>query len=176
MILLTVCSYPSDPYRRICIIIDLSKGKIKIFRLRRLSKSLRRNDAKVGQCKKKCSLVSRLFVPHKQKGSIVSLKLCLNLCSRRWLRPRRRRVNSFIPRGWWIPYTLAAFGRINLSSARLNISSEEEFWMSGSSWFQLKIEEEKYVDLKRCSGESIWWSMIWTKAVTTRLFNRINIS
>ena len=37
-----------------------------------------RNNAKVGQCKMKRSLDSILLVPHKQKGSIVSLKLCLN--------------------------------------------------------------------------------------------------
>ena len=42
-------------------------------------------------------------------------------------RPSRSRVNNFNPRGWWILYTDAGLGRINLSSARLKISMEEEF-------------------------------------------------
>ena len=42
-------------------------------------------------------------------------------------RPRRIRVNNFNPRGWWILYISAGLGRINLSSARLKISIEEEF-------------------------------------------------
>ena len=86
---------------------------------------------------------------HKEKRSIVSLKLCRNLCSRKLLRPRRSGVNNFNPRGWWILYINAGLGRINLSSARLNISMEEEFRMFGSSWFQLRVDEGNNVDLKR---------------------------
>ena len=33
-------------------------------------------------------------------------------------KPRRSRVNNFNPRGWWILYINAGFGRINVSSAR----------------------------------------------------------
>ena len=40
---------------------------------------LRRKEAKI--CKRKYSDISKLFVTHRQNGSIVSLKLCRNLCS-----------------------------------------------------------------------------------------------
>ena len=46
-------------------------------------------------------------------------------------------------------YTLAGFGRIKLSSARLKTSIEEEFCILGSSWFQLEEQEGENVDLKR---------------------------
>ena len=46
-------------------------------------------------------------------------------------RPRRSRVNNFNPRDWWILYINAGLGRINLSSARLKMSMEEELWMFG---------------------------------------------
>ena len=48
----------------------------------------------------KCSDFSKSFVPHRQKGSIVSLKLCRNLCS-----PRRSRVNNFNPHMWSLSST-----------------------------------------------------------------------
>ena len=37
--------------------------------------------------------------PQIQMGFIVTLKPCLNLCSLRWLKPRRNLVNSFIQYG-----------------------------------------------------------------------------
>ena len=45
--------------------------------------------------------------------------------------------------------TLAGLGRIKLSSARLKISIEEEFFILGSSWFQLEEQEGTNVYLKR---------------------------
>ena len=45
-------------------------------------------------------------------------------------------------------YTPAGLGRLMLS-ARLKISSEEEFCIFVSSWFQLKEQEGGNVDLKR---------------------------
>ena len=55
--------------------------------------------------------VSKLFVPHRQNGSIVSLKLCRTLCSRKCLRPKRRRVNNLKPFGWCALYISAGLWR-----------------------------------------------------------------
>ena len=159
----------SEPYKNICTIKNLSYGKSNMLLLWRLSKSLRRKEAKVGKCRMKCSDISKLFVPHMQNGSIVSLKLCQNLCSRKWLRPKCRRVNNFNPFGWWPLYISAGLGRIKLSSARIKISSEEAFLMLRQSLFKFKEQEGKYVDLKRTVRTS--WA-IWTKIITASFYSR----
>ena len=46
--------------------------------------------------------VSSRSWPQLHKGSIVSWKLCLNLCSLKWLRPSLSLVISLIPSGLWI--------------------------------------------------------------------------
>ena len=163
----------SEPYKNICTIKDLSYGKSNMLLLWRLSKSLRRKEAKVGQCRRKCSDVSKLFLPHRQNGSIVSLKLCRNLCSRKWLRPKRMRVNNFNPFGWWTLYISAGLGRIKLSSARLKISSEEEFFMLRPSLFQFKKQEGKKCWFETFSSDfrKHSWA-IWTKTITASFYSR----
>ena len=73
----------SEPYKNICTIKDLSYAKVICCYCEDCQRVLRRKESKVGQCRRKCSDVSKLFVPHRQNGSIVSLKLCRNLCSRK---------------------------------------------------------------------------------------------
>ena len=51
-----------------------------------------------GQWRKKWFMDS-MSPPQIQMGFIVSLKPCLNVCSLKWLKPRRNLVNSFIPYG-----------------------------------------------------------------------------
>ena len=53
--------------------------------------------------------------PHKQNGFRVSWKLCLNLCSRKWLRPRRSLVRYLIPLQLWQLETLFGDGLINFN-------------------------------------------------------------
>ena len=42
-------------------------------------------------------------------------------------RPRRSSVNNFNPRGWWILYTCAGLGQINLRSVRLKCEWRKNF-------------------------------------------------
>ena len=53
--------------------------------------------------------------PHEQKGFRVSWKLCLNLCSRKWLRPRRSLVMYFVFFQLWQLNTLFRDGLINFN-------------------------------------------------------------
>ena len=67
--------------------------------------------------------ISRL---QKHSGLIVSWKLCLNLCSLRWLKPTRSLVSSFIPYMSATPNTLFGIVLINLSKDFLNILYDSE--------------------------------------------------
>ena len=55
-------------------------------------------------------------LPHLHKWFKVSWKQCLNLCSWRWLRPRRNLIKSLIPRGLWISKILLARDRMRFRS------------------------------------------------------------
>ena len=55
------------------------------------------------QWRKKC-IVDSISLLHSHKGFKVSWKQCLNLCSWRWLRPRRNLVKSLILRGLYRKY------------------------------------------------------------------------
>ena len=70
---------------------------------------------KLVQWRKKC-IVDSISLLHSHKGFKVSWKQCLNLCSWRWLRPRRNLVKSLIPRGLWISKILLAQGRMKFRS------------------------------------------------------------
>ena len=73
--------------------------------------ALRREDRSLlcmGQWSKKCVVDSTLAL-HLHNGFSESWKLCLNLCSRRWLRPRRSLVRNLIPYGLWHSNTLLGY-------------------------------------------------------------------
>ena len=89
----------------------LLSGIIFILLSRRLSKSSIRDPECIGHCNRKCSTVSGDLFPHKQKGSRVSLKLCWNLCARKWLKPTRSPT-----RRKTIPYNLRAHSILTLPS------------------------------------------------------------
>ena len=69
---------------------------------------------RLGQWRKKCAVVS-ISLPQSHNGFRVSWKQCLNLWSRRWLRPSRNLVGSLIPYGLWILKILFVQGRIKFS-------------------------------------------------------------
>ena len=69
---------------------------------------------KRGQRRKKCVVVS-VSLRQSHKIFRVSWKQCLNLWSRRWLRPSRNFIKSSIPYGLWILKILFAQGCIKLS-------------------------------------------------------------
>ena len=64
--------------------------------------------------KKKCVFVSTSR-PHEQNGFRVSWKLCLNLCWRKWLRPRLSFVRYLISLQLWQSNTLFRDGLINFN-------------------------------------------------------------
>ena len=86
---------------------------------------------KLVQWRKKC-IVDSISLPHWHKWFKVSWKKCLDLCSWRWLRPRRNLVKSLIPRGLWISRKLFAQGRIKCRSFFLKVLRHAEFLMGWS--------------------------------------------
>ena len=84
---------------------------------------LRREDRSLlcmGQWSKKC-VVDSTSTLHLHNGFSKSWKLCLNLCSRRWLRPRRSLVRNLIPCGLWHSNSLLRKGLINFRMAFLKV-------------------------------------------------------
>ena len=77
---------------------------------------------KLGQWRKKCVVVS-VSLPQSHDGFRVSWKQCLNLWSRRWLRPNRNLVRSLIPHHLWILKILFAHGRIKFVRFFLKIET-----------------------------------------------------
>ena len=72
-------------------------------------------------------------------GFNVPWKLCLNLCSLRWLKPTRRRVNNFKPETSLVPKVLFAVGRIKSKSALRNTEYEGAWQIEVSSLFHSLI-------------------------------------
>ena len=101
--------------------------------------------------------------PQVQIGFNVSWKLCLNLCSRRWLRPSLILDRYLIASGSWQLKILLGFGRINFKILDLN---KLRFWMSESSLFHSVITEGKKRILEVVFCIKLWdvvrrsWSMI----------------
>ena len=89
---------------------------------------------KLQQCRKKWSLVSG-FIPQEHNGFTQSAKLCLNLCSLRWLRPRRKCVRSPIPIGLWILCMEFAWGQPIFSNEALNKENDIAPLIFSSSLF-----------------------------------------
>ena len=102
---------------------------------------------KLVQWRKKC-IFDSISLLHLHKGFKVSWKQWLNLCSWRWLRPRRNHVKSLIPRGLWISKILLAHGRMKFRSFFLKVLRLAEFLMSRSSLFHSVIAERKNEFLK----------------------------
>ena len=101
--------------------------------------------------------ISRL---QEHSGLIVSWKLCLNLCSLRWLKPTRSLVSSFIPYMSATLNTLFGIVLINLSKDFLNTLYDSELRISKLNFFhsligQGKNELGKYSDL-----QNIWFNII----------------
>ena len=111
---------------------------------------------KFGQWRKKWTVDSISF-PQLHKGSTESWKLCLNLCSFKWLKPILRRVRSFSPNGLFMLKTLLEFGLMKFNKCFLKISKEVKLWISRSSLFhslitdgKKRIFQEDMSNLKKC--------------------------
>ena len=67
------------------------------------------------------------------------LKIMFSLCSLRWLKPTRRRVNNFKPETSLVPKVLFAVGRIKSKSALRNTEYEGAWQIEVSSLFHSLI-------------------------------------
>ena len=119
-LLLTIESNFEFPYSNKLVnsllFIFFKSGSILLM----LFKSVKRKWLKFWHCRKKCSVVS-ISLPQEHNGFIESWKLCLNLCSLRWLSPRRSLVKCFKPRGLCTPNINLGFGRIDFKMEFLNM-------------------------------------------------------
>ena len=89
-------------------------------------------------------------------GLSVSWKLCLNLCSRRWLSPSCSLVSSFAPIGLWQPKILFAVGLMNLRIFDLKTLGVSELRMLESNLFHSIMVDGKYEFLKNWCFTLIW--------------------
>ena len=92
----------------------------------------------------KC-LVDSISLPHSHKEFKVSWNQCLNLCSWRWLRPRRNLFQSLIPRGLWISKILLTQGLMEFRSFFLKKLRLAELLMVRSSLFHCYSKRKKWV-------------------------------
>ena len=102
----------------------------------------------MGQWRRKCA-VDSISKPQLQNGFKESWKLCLNLCSRKWLKPSRSLVINLIPLGLWQLKRLLADGLINFRILFLKILKLLEFLMLWSSLFHSIIVDGKKQFLKK---------------------------
>ena len=98
-----------------------------------LSRRLYLSLVNIGQWRKNWFNVS-ISNPQLQIGLSVSKKLCLNLCSLKWLRPTRRRVSKISRFGWLTLKTSLLRGLIRFKIFFLKVEYEGEL--------QIKMNEE----------------------------------
>ena len=77
------------------------------------------------------------------KGAKNSWKLCLNLCSLKWVKPKRSHVISLIVLELWQLYTELAAGLINWRIFFLNVTKLAELRWLGFNLFHSEIAERK---------------------------------
>ena len=90
----------SSPYSRIRVTTDSLFFDIVLSISFILFNRVDRSAWNKGQRRKKWNVVS-LSKPQLQRRFRVSWKLCLNLCSRRWLRTSLNFITNLIPFGLW---------------------------------------------------------------------------
>ena len=103
---------------------------------------IRRSLSKKWQWRKKWDTDSTAKL-HGQRGFKVSLKWWRNLCSRRWLKPRRNQVKYFIPKELDILKILLGDGLIDFKMEERKLVKDSELTMPTSSLFHSLITERK---------------------------------
>ena len=114
---------------------------------------------KLVQWRKKC-IVDSISLPNSHKGFKVSWKQCLNLCSWRWLKPRRNLVNSLFPMGLWISKILLEQGRMKFRSFFLKVI--EVCWVSN---VEVKLVSIWYSRRKKWVFKIIMFYFYWRDAI-----------
>ena len=122
------------PKRRVLIKTGSQRSRRLLSMFTRVLRRVRLSIIYVGQWRRKCA-VDSISKPQLQNGFKESWKLCLNLCSRKWLKPSRSLVINLIPLGLWQLKRLLADGLINFSTLFLEILKLLEFLMLSSSLF-----------------------------------------
>ena len=97
---------------------------------------------KLGQWRRKWADVS-ISLPQLQIGLSESWKLCLNLCSRRWLKPNLNLFNNLTPLGLWQLKKVLSEGHEKFKSVFLKIFKLSEFRIFRSSLFHSITAEGK---------------------------------
>ena len=103
---------------------------------------------KFGQWRKKSTIDSISF-PQLHKGFTEYGKLCLNLCSFKWLKPILRRDRGFSPNGLFMLKTFLEFDLIKFNKCFLKMSKEAELRISRSRLFHSFITDGKKEFLKK---------------------------
>ena len=145
--LLTVKLQLGVPYRKVWINWSSSWDRICSLIFIILFKRVCLGVWKLGQWRKKCFVIS-VSLPQSHDGFRVSWKQCLNLCSRRWLKPSRNLIRSLIPDGLWVLKILFAKGLIKFSRFFLKIERLPEFLILQSRLFNSDTAEGKNEFLK----------------------------
>ena len=95
-------------------------------------------------------------VSHLQIRFNKSWKLCLNLWSRRWLKPILNLVSNFTPWGLWQVKVLFGDGRMNCNMFFLKIEKLSEFLILLFRLFHLVTMDGKYEFLKKVCVTLNW--------------------
>ena len=122
------------PKRRVLIKTGSQRSRRLLSMFSMVLRIVRLSVIYVGQRRRKCA-VDSISKPQLQNGFKESWKLCLNLCSRKWLKPSRSLVINLIPLGLWQLKRLLADGLINFRIIFLKILKLLEFLMLWSSLF-----------------------------------------
>ena len=117
----------------------------------------------MGEWRRKCAVQ---YPNHNYRMGFKSLwKLCLSLCSHKWLKPSRSLVINLIPLRLWQLKSLLADGLINFRTPFLNILKLLEFLMLWSNLFHSVTADGKKVFLKKVClvlGRRILWIFLVT--------------
>ena len=130
-----------QPKRRVLIKIGSQRFRKLLSIFTRVLRRVRISIIYMGQWRRKCAVdsISKLQL---QNGFKESWKLCLNLCSRKWLKPSRSLVSNLIPLGLWQLKRLSD-GLINFRILFLRILKLLEFLMLWSNLFHSIIVDRK---------------------------------
>ena len=137
-----------SPYRITWVIWEWFKFKILGAICLMLFSRVFRYASKIGQNMRQWQGDS-ISDPQAQIGFNMSKKLCLNLPSRRWLRPSLILERYLIALGLWQLETLFGFDCINFKILDLNKLKLFRFRMSESSLFYSAITDGKKEFLKK---------------------------
>ena len=104
-----------------------------------------------------------------------SWKLCRNLSSLRWLKPKCKRVKNVNPIGSNTLYKLLPRRRMNDNSLLLNIEFDSEFLIVSSNLYQSFIVEGKKEILEAvCSTVKCWYTVYPCSSSLLNFWNQID--